>query len=279
MAKKALVIGIYYKIGKSARIDAGDDAIIVASHLRDRKYTDVRLMLDKDTKDWESFGIGTFLREDFLGGKVLPTKNNITNAMEWLVKDAKSGDRLFLFFAGHGGQIKDKDGDEKKTDKLDEYIATMDDKKLTDDEMHGILIKGLPKGVRLNAVFDCCHSGTILDLRYLENKGKLRTNTSKHDSDAHVVLLSGCKDNETADDSDWDDNTKSTNLGLLAGGLFTHALAKYHNAGDKEAPTFNELLKSIREYVRQKEVGSKYHQSVQMSTSLKFDLDEEKYRI
>ena len=36
-----------------------------------------------------------------------PTRENITNAIKWLVGGAQPGDSLFFMFAGHGGRIKD----------------------------------------------------------------------------------------------------------------------------------------------------------------------------
>jgi hypothetical protein len=42
--------------------------------------------------------------------------------------------------------------------------------------LHDILIRPLQPGVRLTAVFDCCHSGTALDLPYTYmSDGKLKT--------------------------------------------------------------------------------------------------------
>lgn len=38
---------------------------------------------------------------------------------------------------------------------------------IVDDEMHRIMVKPLPAGVRLTAIFDSCHSGTALDLPYI----------------------------------------------------------------------------------------------------------------
>jgi len=40
---------------------------------------------------------------------------------------------------------------------------------IVDDEVHDVLVKGLPRGVRLTAIVDCCHSATVLDLPYMYN--------------------------------------------------------------------------------------------------------------
>ncbi|KZS87306.1 hypothetical protein SISNIDRAFT_471061 [Sistotremastrum niveocremeum HHB9708] len=94
----------------------------------------------------------------------IPTAQNIISEMEKLVEDAIPGDHLFVYFGGHGEQLPDKDGDED--DELDEAIVSCDGRLITDDDMHDILIRPLPPGCRLTALFDCCHSGTVLDLPY-----------------------------------------------------------------------------------------------------------------
>lgn len=97
----------------------------------------------------------------------VPTRANIIRAMQWLVKDARPNDSLFLHYSGHGGQTKDLDGDEE--DGMDDVIYPVDFETagdLVDDIMHDILIKPLQPGVRLTALFDSCHSGTVLDLPY-----------------------------------------------------------------------------------------------------------------
>ena len=38
---------------------------------------------------------------------------------------------------------------------------------IVDDDMHAVLVRPLPAGVRLTAIFDSCHSGTALDLPYV----------------------------------------------------------------------------------------------------------------
>jgi len=97
-----------------------------------------------------------------------PTKANIIKAMHWLVKDARPGDSLFFHYSGHGGQTEDHDGDEG--DGYDETIYPVDFRQaghIVDDEMHNIMVKSLPAGCRLTAIFDSCHSGSALDLPYL----------------------------------------------------------------------------------------------------------------
>jgi len=81
-----------------------------------------------------------------------------------------------LLDSGHGGQTKDLDGDE--ADGFDEVIYPMDfeaNGHIVDDLMHEIMVKHLPAGCRLTAIFDSCHSGTALDLPYVySTEGKIK---------------------------------------------------------------------------------------------------------
>lgn len=38
---------------------------------------------------------------------------------------------------------------------------------IIDDDLHDMLVRGLPEGCRFTAIFDSCHSGTALDLPYI----------------------------------------------------------------------------------------------------------------
>ena len=107
------------------------------------------------------------LTDDQRNPAAQPTRANITRAMQWLVNGAQPNDNLFFHFSGHGGQTEDLDGDEE--DGYDETIYPVDFKQagmITDDEMHFLMVKPLPPGCRLTAIFDCCHSGSALDLPY-----------------------------------------------------------------------------------------------------------------
>lgn len=97
-----------------------------------------------------------------------PTASNIRRAMQWLVNGAQPNDALWFHYSGHGGQAVDLDGDED--DGYDETIYPVDFKQagqIVDDEMHHIMVRSLPQGCRLTAIFDSCHSGSALDLPYI----------------------------------------------------------------------------------------------------------------
>jgi len=106
----------------------------------------------------------------------LPTRANILAAMQWLVRDAHPNDSLFFHYSGHGGQTKDRDGDEG--DGFDEVIYPVDYQQtshIVDDEMHALMVRPLPAGCRLTAIFDSCHSGSALDLPYIySTEGKIK---------------------------------------------------------------------------------------------------------
>lgn len=84
--------------------------------------------------------------------------------------------RVLTPSSGHGGQVRDTSGDED--DGNDECIYPVDFKQaghLLDDDLHAIMVKPLPAGCRLTAIFDSCHSATCLDLPYIySTEGKIK---------------------------------------------------------------------------------------------------------
>jgi hypothetical protein len=52
-----------------------------------------------------------------------PTRQNILEAMRWLVAGAHPNDSLFFHYSGHGGQAKDVSGDEvgELNQRFDDY--------------------------------------------------------------------------------------------------------------------------------------------------------------
>lgn len=81
------------------------------------------------------------LTDDARNPRQIPTRANIIQAMNWLVRGAQPNDSLFFHYSGHGGQTEDVDGDED--DGYDEVIYPLDHKiagHIVDDEMHAIMV-------------------------------------------------------------------------------------------------------------------------------------------
>ncbi|KAL1949393.1 hypothetical protein VTO73DRAFT_8274 [Trametes versicolor] len=160
--KKALCIGINY-FGQSAELKGCiNDARNVVQFLKELwgyKEDDIVVLTD-----------------DAQNPRQIPSRDNILAAMQWLVRDAQPNDSLFFHYSGHGGQTKDLDGDE--ADGYDEVIYPNDFERaghIVDDIMHDIMVKPLPAGCRLTAIFDSCHSGSALDLPYIySTEGKVK---------------------------------------------------------------------------------------------------------
>ncbi|KAF9138320.1 Ca(2+)-dependent cysteine protease, partial [Mortierella sp. GBA39] len=151
--RRALLIGINYTGLANSLHGCVNDTAVMKGFLQDRGFTDDKIRI---------------LTDDQVGTQWMPTRENILHNLQWLIRDAKKNDSYFLHYSGHGGQIQDLDGDE--TDGFDNCIFPLDHKDagvIVDDELHTMLVKALPPGVRLTAVFDCCHSGSALDLPYL----------------------------------------------------------------------------------------------------------------
>lgn len=91
------------------------------------------------------------------------TKSAIEAAVtEWLPERVRPQDRVFFYFAGHGAQSMDDDGDE--SDGLDETISPADvelytsSKDIRDDELRGWLAALRTSDIIV--ILDSCHSGT-----------------------------------------------------------------------------------------------------------------------
>jgi hypothetical protein len=84
---------------------------------------------------------------------------------EWLVAGTQPGDRVYVYFSGHGLQVKDQNGEEE--DGLDEALSTFDiaasngdwTNVILDDDIDAMLAKLKDRAVSI--VIDACHSGTI----------------------------------------------------------------------------------------------------------------------
>ena len=142
MKKKALVVGIDKYFNPEWNLQGCTlDAAVMSGILQDHydfPRDNIRLLLNERS-----------------------TKANILDRLEWLVKDATAGDVLVFFYAGHGSQVRDRNGDELD-DRMDEILCPHDlnwDDPLTDDILDSYFSR-VPEGANLTIIFDCCHSGT-----------------------------------------------------------------------------------------------------------------------
>ncbi|KAI0247399.1 caspase domain-containing protein [Lactifluus subvellereus] len=148
------------------------------------------------------------LTDDNPNPRAQPTRKNMMNSMRWLVEDARPDDALFIHYSGHGGRTRDLDGDE--LDGWDEVIFPVDYKTagvITDDVLHETLVRPLPPGCRLTAVFDSCHSGSILGIVFeFHSNGRPKSSPVSRafqqakSTPGDVICFSGSKDSQTSAD-------------------------------------------------------------------------------
>ena len=175
--KKAVLIGINYK-GTVNQLDGCiNDMIQWWSILQD--------VYGFDQKDI------VFLRDDKADFK--PTKQRILQEITNMVNSKP--EYSVIAFSCHGTQLPDINKDEQ--DKFDECIVPCDYRTggiITDDELNAIMKNNTSTCL---AIFDCCHSGTILDLPNTTiNSQNTPLNTPVNKG--QIICMSGCRDSETS---------------------------------------------------------------------------------
>lgn len=238
--KKALLIGINYKNTKGELRGCVNDV------------NDLKKMLTSKY-NYSSSNIRTLIDSQ-------ATRKNILNQFTQLLRSGKSGETLFVSFSGHGyywNDIYKKD----EIDGKDELIVTVDNYAIVDDELKNIIDANLKENVTLIALFDNCHSGTILDLPYhyfKENKEMIHHSLCK-DTKGTVVCLSGCRDDQVSMDAYLQ--------GDFNGALtfhFVEMLSQNHSL------TWKKLVDSLRINLQEK----KFNQVPQITCGRKMDLDQ-----
>lgn len=99
-------------------------------------------------------------------GPFWPNGHNMLAAMQWLISEP--GTCCFLHYSGHGGQVRDPDGD--RASGYDDTIVPVDFERsgqIDSDTLHKAVVSKLPHNSTLFVVFDCCHSGSALELPFV----------------------------------------------------------------------------------------------------------------
>ena len=180
------------------------------------------------------------------------TSEAIIAAIERAATILARGDLFLCSYSGHGGQVPDRNGDED--DHSDETWLAYD-RQIIDDELYALWAKFAP-GVRILVLSDSCHSGTVTKgidadvpdpvstrekaaaespryralprdvmmatyrthAKLYDDIQKRVTGSEGADSDATVVLISGCRDDQLSLDG-------------FSNGLFTENLRAVWNDG------------------------------------------------
>lgn len=99
-------------------------------------------------------------------GPFWPNGHNMMAAMQWLISEP--GTQNFLHYSGHGGQVADTGGN--RVSGFDDTIVPYDFERngqIPSGVLHRALVTSLPPNSTLTIIFDCCHSGSAVELPYI----------------------------------------------------------------------------------------------------------------
>jgi hypothetical protein len=237
MMKKALLIGINYENTSQKLFGCGNDVKNVRSFLVENGYLpeDIEVLTDSPATESE---VGVAVKS--------PTRANILSSIFALI--TSGAEYLYLHYSGHGGQTADLSGDEE--DGRDETIIPVDFRAagvIVDDELRALAVH-LRDHQRMFCVFDSCHSGTVLDLKYklVKEYGvglKMVPDRNYPETRGQCVMLSGCLDNQSSADA--------FEAGEAQGAL-TAALLAVVKAVPKAELTYEKLIEEVRKLLKEK---------------------------
>jgi hypothetical protein len=197
---------------------------------------------------------------------VKPTRQAMLDGFAWLTTGLVAGQNVMFHYSGHGGQVRDTNGDE--LDRKDECIYPLNGKGgidvITDDELRALLAAKIPAGCKCFVVLDACHSGSAVDLRYLWQAPSATQLTFAQDEKqtktaGTVLFLSGCADPQTAADT-------VNAVGRPCGALTMALLSAWGAYGAAIKTKY--LLWDVRKFLRSRG----YTQIPQLSTGTYMDL-------
>lgn len=184
MNKKALFIGINYIRTPESQLRGCIDDVI---NMRN-------LLIDAYGYDLSNI---TVLRDDINNSLLLPTKQNILNALTTMVSNSANDTEYWFHYSGHGAKIN------LQSDSIivpSDYITAG---MISDNDLYAIFqnIKG-----RCFLLFDSCNSGNIVELpwthQYISENQIIKTLINNHIlANTEIYMYSGCKDTQTCADT------------------------------------------------------------------------------
>jgi hypothetical protein len=240
--KKALLVGINYIGTRYALNGCINDVNSMKNKISNTGFKDINILTDLTSKK--------------------PTRENILNDFKNLLINSQSGDLLLFFYSGHGTNATDINNDE--TDGQDEIIVSYDLKGVNDDELKTIIQTNLKENVTLFALFDCCFSGTILDLKYQYldslNYNNYTENSKQIETKGNVIMISGCNDNQTSADALFNN---------ISNGAMTWSFLQSLEQNKDKQLSWRELVKSMRDLLKK----YRFTQIPQLSSGQFADID------
>ena len=235
MKKHAILFGLNYdKTPESKLRGCINDVNNMKMLLESKAYgfDDVRVFTDNDSNN-RTTACG-FLQEI----------NNLANR-SW----KEELDVAWIHYSGHGCSVKDWTNDE--LDGKDECVVPSDYKRagvVSDDYIKNVLRNFNPR-TKVICIFDCCHSGTIGDLkyRYLNESTPQEENRGKA-CDSKIILISGCMDSQTSADA-----FNVNNMKKYSGAMTSCLIQSLQQLGHKpEQTSVYKLLERLRINLKEK---------------------------
>lgn len=163
------------------------------------------------------------------------TKAAVLKALRAAAAATQPGDNFFFFYAGHGGQMPDRNGDEETESPggvgRDETLVLFD-AELIDDALDEVWLS-FRSGTVIHMISDSCNSGTNYRGRATQGPSPIRpmARAAAKKMKARLLHMGGCRDGLTSAGSD-------------QGGAFTRALhACWH--GGRGASTWKDLHEDV----------------------------------
>ncbi len=215
--KKALIIGINYVGTSSALNGCINDAFSMKEYLEKKlKYDNIKIMTDNTVDK--------------------PTCANIYRELYNLLVDSivNNLEEVWIHYSGHGTSITDYSGDEK--DGRDECIVPLDYQTagiISDDNIR-YYFQYFSPNTKVYSFFDCCNSGTIVDLPYNYYHDSFNAEQEYNVLGNNIIMISGSRDDEFSYDA-YNINNDSKYSGAMTSCLL---LLLYNN----DTLTYKELL-------------------------------------
>lgn len=198
------------------------------------------------------------------------TRDRILDALQTLMRTSLPGDIAFFYYSGHGSYVANESSPEE--DKTDEtivphpYPARSD---IRDKEIGTILEQAARRGVRVTAVFDSCHSGSIARgvarshkpkmLRPASAAPKIAAGSRPDPAGAGALVISAAQEYQIAEDANEETNGQSVfTFALLRAlqeappdepvlELFARTTAMLRNEGASQQPSLEAGSTRLRE--------------------------------